>query len=124
MARKPTPVSQAAGRPEAPADEQVPANQAADQTEAKAEELQAEPAEPGTIPARILLDHGDYKCNTLALITETEAENCADWADTSRAAVQYVASVTPPEELEPILLSLAGPEELERLKAAFQAIAE
>lgn len=96
MAKTPTPARTPAPRASQPAAGQTP-----HQEDAKVES-DAQGAEPalGTIPARILVDHGEHKCNTLSLLTEDEAENCADWADTSRAAVEYAASITPPEDLE------------------------
>lgn len=64
-----------------------------------AEQPEAEPTEVGTVPARVLVDHGRHRCNTLALLTEAEAANCDAWADTSREAVEYAASITDPETL-------------------------
>ena len=90
MAKTPMPVS----KPEAEKteDRQV-AQAAAEQAEQHAADVAEAEAEEGTIPARILVDHGRFKCNTLALLTEAQAANCADWADTSDEAVAYVTSL-------------------------------
>ncbi|BBC72916.1 hypothetical protein AEB_P2048 [Altererythrobacter sp. B11] len=45
------------------------------------------------IEARVLVDHGGYHANTIALLTEAEAQICGDWADTHPAAVAYAKSL-------------------------------
>jgi hypothetical protein len=88
-ARTPTPVS--APAVDAKTGDDAKDGQVADQAiETDAVDDRAE----ATIPARILLDHLDFRANTVALLTEAEAESCEGWADTDPAAVEYAASLT------------------------------
>lgn len=90
MAKTPTPVK----TPEPPKADEKPAvaQGHAEVPETKAPVAQANEAQ-GTIPARILVDQGRHRCNTLALLTEEEAANCKGWADLSDEAVAYVKSL-------------------------------
>jgi hypothetical protein len=80
----------------------TPMNSAASQDapvalETPAAELQPEPEMArayAMIEARVLVDHQDFRANTLALLTEAEAASCAGWADTDPDAVAYVKSLT------------------------------
>lgn len=103
MAKTPVPA-----KPEQPKAEEKPDTQNPPAVDPKPDQTDAEQlvAPRGAIPARILVDHGGHRCNTLALLTEAEARDCKDWADLSHEAVEYAASQTAPAELEKLKASI------------------